>query len=129
MGGKTPGSWQRGMSGNPSGRPKNIERMTREEIEAFTWEDAELGTMSGWAALRRRAWLLAMTSDAKDAIRYMQWLDARAHGQPKQQVAVEDAGNAPSVDWSTVPAERRRVLLAALAEIEEHAKPDGPTEH
>lgn len=104
--------------------------MTREEIDSFVWDDPELGPLRGWQALRRRAWLLAMESDPKDAIRYMQWLDARAHGLPKQQVSVEEQA-AATVDYSAIPIERRRVLLAALAELEQYAgePADEPVEH
>lgn len=122
-------SFKPGQSGNPNGRIKGIERMTREEVEAFTWEDDELGLMTGWKALRRRAWLLAMRADPKEAIRYMQWLDARAHGQPKQslEVAAEVTTN-EQTDWATIPLERR-VQLLELAEAAGLLDGDISTEH
>ena len=127
--GNVPANAFRG-SGNPGGRPRGLEKMTREEIEAFTWEDEELGTLTGWKALRRRMWLVAMHGEAKDAVPAAKFLHDRAYGQAKQSMVIEEAPpEETTVDWSKVPLEEREQLLAAWDRIRLLTEDAGTTEH
>lgn len=83
-------SFKPGQSGNPSGRRKGgIERLTQDEIEAFTHDfEGEIGVLTGWKALRYRAFQIALRGEDKDAIRAIEWLHSRAFGKPKEEVAL-----------------------------------------
>lgn len=53
----------------------------------------------------------------------------RLLGKPKEHVVLED-GNAPPIDWTRVPAERREFLQAAIAELLAYVtEPESATEH
>jgi hypothetical protein len=114
--------WKPGQSGNPGGRARGLERMTRDEIAAMTWtEMAEDGTETvyqGWQALRRRLFLIGMYSEPREAIAAIKLLHERGYGSPKQEVVFEDKTPAEQeIDWSQVSLERRRQLLESALEI------------
>lgn len=106
--------------------------MTRDEVEAFTFDfGGEIGVLTGWKALRFRAFQIAMRGEDKDSSVMIKWLHERAFGMPKQEVSIEERVER-EVDWSVVPIERRKVLLAAMAELELLSAPvdgDAPVEH
>lgn len=126
----TSGSYQPGKSGNPGGRPRNIERWTREQIETYSYDDPELGVLTGWQAVLRRQWKIAVFGEDKDATPAAKFLFDRGQGQAKQTVVIDDQPEQTTkIDWSKVPLDQRQRLLAALDEIDLLAANAGDTEH
>lgn len=94
--------WPKGVSGNPGGRMKGIERQLREEIakmtHAFTTGQDEHGNpvtvdVCGPPALARRLWQIAMGGEDRDSIAAIKLLYERMYGMPKQKLPVDDAGD------------------------------------
>lgn len=109
-----------------------MERLTREEIEGYTWKDPDSGEVfTGWKALRRRAFLIAMHGEARDALPAIKWLHDRAFGQAKQSVELSgDASPGEHINWDAVPLEERRKYLELASALGALATPESnDTEH
>lgn len=123
-------SWKPGETGNPGGRPRGVERWTREQIESYTIDDPDLGTLTGWQAVLRRQWKIAVFGEDKDATPAAKFLFDRGYGHAKQTVVIdENPDPVATIDWSKVPLEQRERLLGALDEIELLTANAGDTEH
>jgi hypothetical protein len=106
--------------------------MTRAEIAAFTYEDDELGTLDGWAALRRRAWKIGMYGEPRDAMPAIKFLHERAYGMARpvepEQTALTDEQYEEELNLITreriakmSPEEKFRLLAGSS----ENSAPDG----
>lgn len=106
--------------------------MFREELAKLAFKEGRAtdpdDKLAGIRALVARAWYIAWNGENKDSMAAVKFLTERAAGLPKQQLEITDGPPAePEIDWTKVPIEERRELLAALARIE--ALTHGPTEH
>ncbi len=123
----------KGVSGNPGGRVKGVERQLRELLGddlpkiAMAMRDIALGKKPKGSKI---------TIKAADTIKAAEWVYDRCFGRPKQSIDLGgDLTVEPrsTVDWSHVPIERRRELLAAATELvaleSAGAGDGGPTEH
>lgn len=132
--------------GNPinrGGRPKGLARLLRDEIEQLTKRmprsvDAAPGeaeeVVSGYRAIARRLWTIAMTGEDRDSLVAIKIIYERTDGAPRQVMALETEQPRSRIDWSAVPAEKREELLRAHREMRELAQTveledDGATEH
>lgn len=129
------GQFKPGVSGNPSGSTRGVERMFREELAKLAAQDGRASDpddkLAGIRALVKRAWDIAWKGADKDSIAALKFLTERAAGMPKQQIALtDDPPPEREIDWAQVPLEERRELLRALAKIDALQQPrDGATEH
>lgn len=107
--------WKPGQSGNPGGRKRGIEKMFQELIGKLEFDDRK-----GFEALIARLAKIAFTGADRDSVAAIKLMFERALGHPAQEVEltgdVTSTTAAPAVDWSRVPLELRRQLLAALKE-------------
>lgn len=75
--------FQKGVSGNPGGRPKGIERLVRELVAA----QKDDRSIDGWSRLTLRLFKIAMGEEhgnVREQIAAAKLLYERAHGYPKQ---------------------------------------------
>ena len=114
--------FQPGQSGNPGGRAKGYERRIRELVAGETVEHKTRGTIPAFDAI-----ILQAIDDAVAGDRYArEFITDRLCGKAKQTVEIQgDSESAPAIDWSKVPLDLRRQLLAALKESDG----DPATEH
>lgn len=121
--------WPKGVSGNPGGSTRGVERMFREELCRLAGADPS-DKLAGVRALVARAWKIAQNGEDKDALAAIKFLTERAVGLPKQHLELSD-GPPPEheIDWEQVPLEERRELLKALARIEALTSPHEGLEH
>lgn len=136
---KRPSGWPKGVSGNPNGRTRGLERIFQEELravrEAFITAkangepDAE-EILDGYRAVFRRLWTIAMKGEDKDSLVALKIVLERAHGLPKQTVAlVDDTDPQAEANWAAVPVEKRRELFETLALIAPDGDGADTTEH
>lgn len=117
----------KGTSGNPGGRKRGVERLFQDAIG-----ELEHGDKKGFAALMKRLSDVAFEGAHRDSVAAIKLLLERAYGYPRQEVELTGDGAtaapAPAAfDWSKVPIDLRRQLLAVMREQEPD---DGtPTEH
>lgn len=124
---RKPGTWGAGTSGNPGGRPKGIERLLRDEIDRCSHlmrkadgSDNE-EAVEGFRALARRLWQIAMIGENKDSLVAIKVIYERVYGAPRQTVELTTEQPAARIDWSAVPEEKRRAMLAAHEEMRQLA--------
>lgn len=134
---RAPG-FQKGVSGNPGGRPKGIERTVRDAIAKREYTDAQGVVHKGLDAVMTR--LLEMLFDSKttprDAVALAREVVDRGFGKAKQFVEVTDA-TPQAVDGKSaddMTDEEVREALAAISTLKRIggiAVTDGddPTEH
>lgn len=125
--GKRPGEsgagvpYTKGVSGNPGGRPKGLERMVRELIAAQKHADPERGEVDGWAAMTLRLYDIAMgktKAKERDQIEAIKVLKDRGYGKARQTVDVTGdlrLGSAP-VQLPPTLTDEQVAVLAALDE-------------
>lgn len=130
-----------GESGNPGGRQKGVERMFRDMVAQsrckHTFVEIVDGQevkreieVDGWEMARIRLMQIIQFGDDRESLAAIKFAHERAFGMAKQTVTlVDDVPADREIDWSQVPLERRRELLAALAEIEALTAPHVGTEH
>lgn len=100
--------WVPGQSGNPKGRPAIGEALS--------------------VVVRAKAppeWIVEkvidLANDAADErvrLAALQFLTERGYGKVATVIEATDPNTARSIDWRLVPEERRRALMAALAEVD-----------
>jgi hypothetical protein len=140
-------NWPKGVSGNPSGRPKNREKalvdigerlvLTADTADALLGDlracRADRAPVTAWVALVERAITLALSpsTEPRDVVALLKVLLPYRYGLPKQKMDIDVTSDAPrTIDWSKVPIEKRRELLAAAAELDAIAEePASDTEH
>ncbi len=112
------GRIMRGSSGNPSGRARGLERMVREACEGSMPEiiKAQIAIACGRAPEG-----LTVIIEAVDITRSASWLSDRGWGKPKETVEIVEPAAESHVDWSLVPLDDRKRLLAALDEVQQLA--------
>lgn len=112
----------KGVSGNPGGAPKGIVRKMRE-----THKDDLTKIMAAMVAIA------VGTAKDSDRVRAAEFVFDRLLGKAPQTIdatITDNASVAPAFDWSRVPLELRRQLLAVMQQPESEPEPDEPaTEH
>lgn len=115
--------FEKGRSGNPGGRKRGIEKMFQELIGKLEFDDRK-----GFEALIARLAKIAFTGADRDSVAAIKLMFERALGHPQQEVELTGEVSATTagqvVEWSKVPIDLRRQLLAALRE----PAVDGPPE-
>ena len=99
-----------GPSLNPHGRPRTGTSLAEAMRKRFPVEDiVELAAK------------LATCDDAKVRMSALQFIADRAHGKVinATDVTLNDGRTGARIDWSTVPIERRRLLMNALTEVDQ----------
>lgn len=102
-----------GVSGNPGGRAKGIERQLR---EMFAEDLPKI-------AVAMRDIALSASEKAADRIKAAEWIYDRCYGKPKQsldlvgELALGASGAA--VDLGALPLDKRRALVEGLRELRE----------
>lgn len=125
-------NWKKGVSANPGGRPRGIERIVNDTIAAMTAEVEDPETkqkilLTGWQRLAKKLFELGMGGN----VPAVKLLYERAFGYPKQNVKIDDANTQTESPWATLPIEKRRELLDLYERlgIVGSTSGNGPTEH
>lgn len=103
-----------GQSGNPGGRKKGLDRLVRDLVgdDLPKLIKAQIRIAQGLPPEEA----LAVEVKAADVTRACEWLATRGWGPTKQTIEIADGEATTSLDWSKVPLELRRQLLAYLFE-------------
>ena len=107
--------WPKGISGNPGGRTRGLEKQGQAFLKGKTYTDKHGVEHKGAAAMYAFLWEIAEDKQAKDRDRISavkEFLD-RSHGRAKQTVTItEDDGDADDLDLTPLTEEQLRVLAA-----------------
>jgi hypothetical protein len=130
--------FQKGVSGNPGGRPKGLERTVREAIARREFTDANGVVHKGLDAVFARLleMLLDRNTSPRDAVALAKEIIDRGFGKAKQFVEVTD-GNAVATDGrpaSDMTEDEVREALAAIGTLKRLGgitadADDDPTQH
>lgn len=108
--------FQKGQSGNVNGRPK----------VGLSLAEAMRKRFPVAAIVDMAAQMFADATDERVKMQALQFIADRAHGKvlSTSEVTINPGtGEVGQVDWSKVPVERRRALLAALSDVDGMATP------
>lgn len=121
--------WPKGVSGNPGGSTRSLEKRLRDELKAVrqvTYSPNGIPTETdGYSALFNRMWHIAMEGEHKDSLVAIKLIYERTHGMPKQKLVLEEDNEDDGIDWDSLSTEDLRILAKVRTAAAPVDKPDG----
>lgn len=109
------GTFKKGVSGNPGGRPKSLTRAIQEKTEDFK---NQLETM---IQISRGQEVFGHKPELKDIVDAVKWLADRGYGrsiQMQYDLDEEEAKTIVGCDWSNYTPEELQKILDTIRDIE-----------